>query len=80
MRKCNSFCVPCCDFCIHAYHEYFEDADEGYLNGFIRGGPIGCIIHYDEKHQKIAQSCGFCEDFYCFKQYKKEVCSAEDTV
>ena len=65
MIKCSNGCTPCCDFCIHAYHEYFEDPVEGYLNGFIRGGPIGCIIHYDEKHQEIAKHCGHCDDEFC---------------
>ena len=22
MRKCSNDCTPCCDFCIHVYHEY----------------------------------------------------------
>lgn len=72
MTTCQEFCIPCCDFCIHAYHEYFEDP-EGYLAGrYIRGGPLGCIIHYDEAHQRIAQHCGYCQDFYCFRAFKEK--------
>ena len=73
MRKCSEdHCSVCCDYCIHAYHEYFEEPD-GYLNGYIRGGPIGCIIHYDETHQRIAQHCGYCDDFYCFRRFRKDI-------
>ena len=75
MRQCQDgkCATPCCDFCIHAYHEYFEDP-AGYLaNGrYIRSGPIGCILHYDERHQRTAQFCGYCDDFYCFRQYHKD--------
>jgi len=74
MKKCSTYCEPCCDFCIYAYHEYFENAEEGYLAGkYIRGGPIGCMLHYDERHQRIAHYCGHCEDFYCYRQYEKDV-------
>ena len=29
MKKCSNECTPCCDFCIHAYHEYYEDEKPG---------------------------------------------------
>lgn len=61
MIKCSDDCMPCCDFCIHAIHDEFE------LNGgTIIGGPIGCSLHEDERHQEIAENCGFCDDFHCF--------------
>lgn len=72
MRKCSSDCSPCCDFCIHAYHEWFENEAKNGDWYWERGGPIGCIIHYDERHQLIAESCGWCEDFYCFRQYERD--------
>ena len=58
MRKCREDCIPCCDFCIHAEHEKFEDN--------IIGGPIGCNLHKDQEHQDIAEGCGHCNDFHCF--------------
>ena len=61
MVKCSDDCIPCCDFCIHAVHEDFED------NGkIIRGGPIGCKKHPDKEHANIALGCGYCNDFHCF--------------
>ena len=61
MIKCNDDCCPCCDFCIYAIHEEFEMTGE-----IITGGPIGCGLHKDDKHQDIAESCGCCDDFHCF--------------
>ena len=58
MKKCGTDCIPCCDFCINAEHEVFEIGT---------GGPIGCFLHLDAEHQKIAEGCGHCEDFYCFR-------------
>lgn len=46
MKKCGTDCIPCCDFCIHAEHEVFEIGT---------GGPIGCFLHLDAEHQKIAE-------------------------
>ena len=61
MILCNHGCIPCCDFCIYAIHEYFT------IDGKMhKGGPIGCSLHKDEEHQEIADSCGFCNDFHCF--------------
>lgn len=71
MKKCCKECRPCCDYCIHSYHEYIEDPDGG-MNGYCRGEPSGCIIHYDAKHQEIAKHFGNCDDFYCFRQYQKD--------
>lgn len=67
MVKCNDDCIPCCDFCIHSEHEYFES------NGkIVKGGPIGCLLHTDEEHQQIAEGCGSCEDFHCFNARRNE--------
>ena len=58
---CDKNCIPCCDFCISAIHEMFEKNGKE-----IIGGPIGCTKHPDDEHQKIAESCGYCDDFHCF--------------
>lgn len=61
MVKCSYDCIPCCDFCIYAVHEEFED------NGkMIRCGPVGCKKHPDKEHEDVAVGCGYCEDFHCF--------------
>ena len=60
MKKCGIDCIPCCDFCIHAIHEEYEIDGKCYM-----GGPIGCTLHNDEKHQNIAMMCGNCSDFIC---------------
>ena len=69
MVKCNESCIPCCDFCIYAVHEEFEDKE---LGGTIHGGPIHCEKHPDEEHDRICESCGFCDDFHCFRADKEE--------
>lgn len=62
MILCSKDCTPCCDFCIYAIHDRWEE------NGReIVGGPIGCNKHKDKEHQKIAESCGSCPDFHCFR-------------
>lgn len=66
MIKCSeNGCTPCCDFCIHAEHEILEDETEP--SGYVTGGPIHCKLHPDEKHDMICESCGFCDDFHCFR-------------
>ena len=64
MIKCNEVCVPCCDFCIYAVHEMFEDEE---LGGTIYGGPVHCELHPDKEHDRICESCGSCDDFHCFR-------------
>ena len=67
MIKCGEGCVPCCDFCVHAIHDVWtKDGRE------IVGGPIGCKLHPDEEHQRIAEHCGECADFNCFRAEEKE--------
>jgi hypothetical protein len=64
MVKCGDQCTPCCDFCVFAVHETWEDKE---LGGTVYGGPIHCEKHPDKKHDLICENCGYCEDFYCFK-------------
>ena len=59
MELCCDECMPCCDYCWGARHGDFE------RDGTT--GPIGCKWHPDEEHQKIAQNCGYCESFKCFR-------------
>lgn len=56
MIKCCYECIPCCDYCIHCEHEVIEG---------MTCGPIGCILHKDEEHQRKAEGGGYCEDFHC---------------
>ena len=62
MIKCSKKCIPCCDFCIYAIHDEWEENGKK-----ITGGPIGCKKHTDEKYQIIAEDCGSCPDFHCFR-------------
>lgn len=59
MILCGDDCVPCCDFCIYSVH--------GTLETDGTTGPIGCSLHLNAEHQEIADSCGHCEDFHCFR-------------
>lgn len=61
MILCNKDCIPCCDFCIYSIHEEWVENGKK-----ITGGPIGCKLHQDEYHQKMAESCGSCKDYHCF--------------
>lgn len=74
MIKCNEKCVPCCDFCVYAVRETFEDKA---LGGTIYGGPVHCDLHPDEKHDRICESCGYCDDFHCFRAESKEKTRAD---
>ena len=64
MIGCSEECLrlACCDFCIYVHHKFFFDKD----GDIVRGGPVGCGLHDDERHQDIAESCGHCPDFHCF--------------
>ena len=75
MTKCGKHCVPCCDFCIYAKHDIFIYADQR-----IMSGPIGCKLHPDEEHQRIAASCGECEDFHCYRANDGEEVTDEDSM
>ena len=63
MQTCSPECAkhPCCDFCSHAIQGAMEVDGQ-----MVTAGPIGCKLHKDEEHQKIARSLGYCEDFQCF--------------
>ena len=65
MIGCSEECLrlACCDFCMYVHHEFFFDKD----GDIVRGGPVGCGLHNDERHQDIAESCGHCPDFHCFR-------------
>ena len=65
MIGCSEECLrlACCDFCIYVHHEFFFDKD----GDIVRGGQVGCGLHDDERHQDIAESCGHCPDFHCFR-------------
>lgn len=72
MIGCSDECLEfaCCDFCIYAHHEFFF-VEDGYgdVTNIVRGGPIGCGLHDDQEHQDIADGCGCCPDFHCFRAY-----------
>lgn len=68
MIKCGDDCIACCDYCFYAYHEYYQD-DCGEIH---KGEPTGCRKHLDKKHQEIAKSCGYCDDFYCINAVKEQ--------
>ena len=59
MTLCNNDCIQCCDFCAHSKHGTLD------TDGNTR--PIGCFLHLDKEHQEIAEDCGYCDDFYCFR-------------
>ena len=61
MILCKDCDFPCCDFCIYANHgKMIKNGEE------ITTGPIGCNLHEDEEHQRIAIGCGYCDDYHCF--------------
>lgn len=60
-EECLEF--ACCDFCMYVYYEFFFDKD----GDIVCGEPIGCGLHEDERHQDIAEGCGYCPDFHCFR-------------
>jgi len=60
MILCNKDCIPCCDYCLYSMHELFP-----YNGKMINGAPVGCFKNEDAEHQKIAECCGYCEDFQC---------------
>lgn len=67
MILCSPECVPCCDFCVYAIQEVWID-EKGRGN---YGGPDGCSLHKDQRHQKIVEDCGYCSDFHCFRAKEK---------
>ena len=71
MIGCSKMCIKkaCCDFCIHAIHDEFIYPDG---SDIIYGGPIGCQLHTDEEHQRIAENNWYCNDFYCINAQKPD--------
>lgn len=64
MKLCCEDCIPCCDYCRHAFQGTAN------VNGeTITTGPLGCTLHSEESYQVTARSCGFCEDFHCTNVY-----------
>lgn len=68
MILCSHDCIPCCDFCIYAFHDFFEQNGE-----YHKSGTMACLLHRDQKHQDIADGCGHCEDYHCILADKEEV-------
>lgn len=62
MILCDDNCVPCCDFCLHAINDEWDENGGHYV-----GGPIGCALHNDAEHQEIADWNGKCDDFHCIR-------------
>lgn len=65
MIGCSEECLrlACCDFCIYVIYDPIYDEV-----GSIAGAePSGCRLHNDQEHQDIAESCGYCHDFHCFR-------------
>jgi len=62
MILCGDGCIKCCDFCIYAKHELLFIDDQ-----ITTGGPIGCSLYADQRHQDIAKACGCCDDFHCLR-------------
>lgn len=59
MIKCRPDEKPCCDYC-----EYCEHED---IDWFDDGKPLYCTIHKDNKHMRIVQGLGYCNDFHCIR-------------
>lgn len=60
MIVCKYDCIPCCDFCIYAEHEYIDH--QGLK---IKSVPMDCNLHGDIEHREIADADGYCRDFHC---------------
>lgn len=65
MIGCSEECLrlACCDFCIYVARQPVYD-DVGCI---VDTEPSGCRLHQDERHQEIAEGCGHCPDFHCFR-------------
>ena len=65
MIGCSEECLrlACCDFCIYVEKEPVADN----IRNIVDWIPCGCNLHHDERHQDIAESCGYCPDFHCFR-------------
>ena len=65
MIGCSEECLrlACCDFCIYVARESVYD-EAGLI---VDTEPSGCRLHKDKEHQDIAENCGHCSDFHCFR-------------
>lgn len=65
MIGCSEECLrlACCDFCIYVIDDPIYDE----VGSIVGTEPVGCRLHDDERHQDIAESCGYCPDFHCFR-------------
>ena len=65
MIGCSEECLrlACCDFCIYVIYNTIYDE----VGSIVGIEPIGCSLHDDERHQDIAESCGYYSDFHCFR-------------
>lgn len=68
MIGCSEECLrlACCDFCIYVAREPVYD-EAGLI---VDTEPSGCRLHDDDCHQDIAESCGHCPDFHCFRAHE----------
>lgn len=67
MIACSEECLrfACCDFCRYVIQDFFFSEDKDGNMQIVNGGPNGCSLHKDKKHQRIAKNCGYCKDFHC---------------
>ena len=62
MKLCGYNCKPCCDYCINNAKYELIILTNTIIP--INGNPIKCKLHKDKEYQKIAESCGYCDDFH----------------
>lgn len=55
--------MACCDFCIYVAREPVYCS----VRIIVDSVPSGCRLYEDAEHQDIAESCGYCPDFHCFR-------------
>lgn len=70
MVLCEHNCIPCCDFCIYVKHTCYHEYDNNHKIQLIQGEPIACALYNDKEHNKIAENCGYCNDFHCYNADK----------
>ena len=69
MIGCSEKCLElaCCVFCKYVIRDYFFTKDKDENIRIINGAPIGCALYKDLDHEIIAENCGYCPDFHCFR-------------
>ena len=65
MIGCSEECLrlACCDFCIYVAREPVYCS----VGTIVDSVPSGCRLYEDAEHQEIAENCGHCPDFHCFR-------------